>query len=64
MTPGAIVFLSLGTSFAAAILAMLWWLSLPPRCPRCGSRDWVPAPHVGRFWAYCRKCTKFIDLAG
>ena len=57
------VFASLAVLFAAAVVAAFLWVARPPKCPRCGSRDWIPCKHLGPYDAYCRKCAQFISLA-
>ena len=47
----------------AALLLAGFLLLRPPKCPRCGGREWVPLPHLGRFAAYCKGCLKQVDMA-
>ena len=56
------VFASLTLLFAVLVFGGFLLLR-PPKCPRCGAREWVPLPHLGRYWAYCRKCLLFADLS-
>ena len=63
MTHGEIVFLAAGFAFALGILGLVWWLGRPPKCPRCGAREWIALPHLGRYSACCRNCTKQVDFA-
>lgn len=58
------LFASISAGLFLLLAAAFRWIARPKRCPRCGARDWVPAPHMGTYWAYCRKCTQFLDLAG
>ena len=37
-------------------------MTRPPRCPRCGAREWIRLGHLGPFVAYCEQCTQRIDL--
>ena len=53
---------------AALLMAMLLfgaflWLTRARKCPRCGSPESVPLPHVGPFVVYCRKCLLTRNLA-
>ena len=57
------VFGILSLVLIAVLVALFVWITTPPKCPRCGARDWVHAPHVGRYWFYCRKCSLFKELA-
>ena len=59
----AALFAGLAFCFFAALACAFFWLTTPRKCPRCGARDWVRAPHVGPYWAYCRKCSRFVDFA-
>ena len=59
----AACFASISGGLFVLLFGLFLWITLPRRCPRCGSRDWVPAPHIGRYWAYCRKCAQFLNLA-
>ena len=55
------LFLSL---FVFASLSVICWFAIrPPRCPRCGCREWVPLQHRGPYVAYCRSCTLVVDMS-
>ena len=56
-------FASLTVLFAVLLALGFFWLTRLPKCPRCGSRDWIPCKHLGPYDAYCRKCAQFISLA-
>ena len=56
------IFASLTVLFAALLAAGFFLLRLPKR-PRCGGREWVPAPHRGRYAAYCRNCAQDADMS-
>ncbi len=50
--------------FVFTVLSVVCWFALrPPRCPRCGCREWVPITHKGPYHAYCRNCTLEVDLS-
>ena len=58
------------TSIFASISLLLFLLIFggfmllrPPKCPRCGGREWVPMPRFGKFAAYCKHCLKQVDMA-
>ena len=57
------IFASLTVLFAALLALGFFCLLRPPKCPRCGNREWVPLPHRGTYIAYCRKCTLEVDMA-
>lgn len=48
--------------FVALLVAFLR-MGRPPRCPRCGKREWIPSPHRGRYVVYCRSCLLEKDLS-
>ena len=53
---------------ATVVLAVLLfgsflWLVRPPKCRRCGRREWVPLPHNGTYVRYCRACCYTEDAA-
>ena len=56
-------FASLTVLFAVLLGLAFLWVTRPPKCPRCGARDWIPCKHLGPYDAYCRKCAQFISLA-
>lgn len=56
------IFASLTLLFAVLILVGFVALR-PPKCPRCGTRNWVPCKHLGPFVVYCRECAKFLDFS-
>lgn len=60
----AATFASSSVLLAAAIGAAFFLLLRPPKCPRCGKRDWVANPHLGPYSAYCRSCLKQVDFSG
>ena len=47
----------------AVVLFVGFLLLRPPKCPRCGSREWVSMPRFGKFAAYCKHCLKQVDMA-
>jgi len=50
--------------FVFTVLSVVCWFALrPPKCPRCGSREWVSMPRFGKFAAYCKHCLKQVDMA-
>ncbi len=59
--------LTVGLILACAVMAGVlftgFMLLRPPKCPRCGSREWAPLPHSGKFMAYCKHCLKQVDMA-
>lgn len=57
------VALMLSCAVMAGALFTGFMLLRPPKCPRCGSREWVPLPHSGKFMAYCKHCLKQVDMA-
>jgi hypothetical protein len=56
-------FASLTALFAVALGLAFFWVTRLPKCPRCGCREWVPLPHKGRYFAYCRNCLHEVDMA-
>ena len=56
-------FASLTVLFASIIGLAFLWLTRLPKCPRCGSNDWVANPHLGPSSAYCRKCLRQVDFS-
>lgn len=56
-------FASLTVLFAALLALGFFCLLRLPKCPRCGCREWVPIPHLGRYAAYCRKCLLDVDMS-
>ena len=56
-------FASLTVLFAVLLALGFFCLLRPPKCPRCGCREWVPTPHRGRYAAYCRNCLYEVDMA-
>ena len=61
--PVTATFMALAALLAAGVVGAFFWLTAPPKCPRCGARDWVANPHLGRYAAYCKKCTLQVDMA-
>lgn len=57
------VALMLSCAVMAGFLFTGFMLLRPPKCPRCGSREWVPLPHFGKFMACCKHCLKQVDMA-
>jgi hypothetical protein len=57
------VALMLSCAVMAVVLFGGFLLLRPPKCPRCGSREWAPLPHKGRYHAYCKGCTLEVDMA-
>jgi len=57
------VALMLSCAVMAVVLFVGFMLLRPPKCPRCGSREWAPLPHSGKFMAYCSICLKQVDMA-
>lgn len=57
------VALMLSCAVMAVVLFVGFLLLRPPKCPRCGSREWVPMPRFGKFAAYCKHCLKQVDMA-
>ena len=59
--------LTVGLILACAVMAGVlftgFMLLRPPKCPRCGGREWVPLPHIGRYAAYCRNCSQQVDMS-
>lgn len=56
-------FASLTVLFAALLGLAFLRVTRPPKCPRCGCREWIPIPHKGRYAAYCRKCLLDVDMS-
>lgn len=57
------VALMLSCALLAGVLFAGFMLLRLPKCPRCGSREWVPLPHIGRYAAYCRNCSQQVDMS-
>jgi hypothetical protein len=55
--------LILSCAVMAGVLFTVFMPLRPPKCPRCGSREWVPMPRFGKFAAYCKHCLKQVDMA-
>ena len=48
-------------SILLLVVSCVVLMSLPRRCPRCGKRHWIHAPHVGQYVVYCAHCALFVD---
>jgi len=57
------VALMLSCAVMAVVLFVGFLLLRPPKCPRCGSREWVPCTHIGKFAAYCQNCSQQVDMS-